>query len=433
MAKKVKEYIYLIWLLVAFEICPRFFSQKYTFAKLNVAGERSKYIFLKIKKRIECDNINRIKNKTTKKIGIIIYSGAMWSVDGLYKQLNKKDEYEIDIIVGRFNFFDNNSMLKTYNDTCDFFSRKGYNVKTNLQKEDIRKYDILIYTTPYDFLDKDLNILNISLNTLICYISYSYMLAGNDAKFNLPMYYLVWKYFCDSKFYLEKIKLKCRLFSNNVIYSGFPKMDDIYKYNMNKRENVKKVIIYAPHHSVTYDTLKAATFDENYLILLELAQKYSDFITWIVKPHPLLADRCIQRGIFNNQDEYEAYWKEWDMISKTSNKSNEEYFGLFNESDAMITDSVSFLAEYQFTHKPLLLMESGKMMYNEFGNEIVKQLYRCAGDDYDSIEKFIIDVIRGEDKMQKTRERFFAENLDYLKCNGTLANDYIYNFFLEQF
>ena len=96
----------------------------------------------------------------------------------------------------------------------------------------------------------------------------------------------------------------------------------------------------------------------------------------------------------------------------------------------MITDSVSFLAEYQFTHKPLLLLESGKEEYNDFGKSVVDILYKCPGTDISGIESFIENVLSGKDEMKEERMEFFEKNLAYRK-DGMSANYRIYKDILE--
>lgn len=91
----------------------------------------------------------------------------------------------------------------------------------------------------------------------------------------------------------------------------------------------------------------------------------------------------------------------------------------------MITDSISFLAEYQFTHNPLLLLKSGKEKYNDFGEQVVKILYTCAGNNTEDIEKFVNNIIAEKDEMFSIRKEFFESKLAYMK-NGKTANKKIF-------
>ena len=137
----------------------------------------------------------------------------------------------------------------------------------------------------------------------------------------------------------------------------------------------------------------------------------------------------VTAGIFKNVEEYDDYINSWNSLVNAEAVFDGNYIDIFKQSDAMITDSVSFLAEYQFTGKPLLLLESGKQLYNDFGNELLKILYRCKHDDSKAIEAFIDKVLDDKDSMKNIRKEFFDEHLNYYAKSGKLANDNIYSVF----
>ena len=98
-------------------------------------------------------------------------------------------------------------------------------------------------------------------------------------------------------------------------------------------------------------------------------------------------------------------------------------------SDAMICDSVSFLAEYQFTGKPLLLLTRPEQVFNTFGEMVQTVLYKCPGEDTAGIESFLLNVVIDEnDFMKVVRGKFFRDNLDYYhRNNGLTASEQIFN------
>ena len=249
------------------------------------------------------------------------------------------------------------------------------------------------------------------------------MLSDNNNKTNLWMYHFSYAYYTDSNFYKNKIE-NSKHYTGNAKYLGFPKMDQYFTAKCNRKSKLK-TIIYAPHHSVNYKENKSSTFELNYKKMLELAQKYNRDTYWIYKPHPLLRSNSVVAGLFDDGEEYDKYEQEWDKLDNAEVVTTGDYYSIFKGSDAMITDSVSFLAEYQFTHKPLLLLESGKEQYNEFGDNVVEILYKCSGNDFNYIDGFIKDVISDRDQMLRKRKKFFREYLDYMK-DGKTANCKIY-------
>ena len=103
-----------------------------------------------------------------------------------------------------------------------------------------------------------------------------------------------------------------------------------------------------------------------------------------------------------------------------------EYLAYFASSDAMILDSVSFMAEYLYVHKPALFLTREGERFNEFGEMIVSVLYRAAGTDYASVEHFL-DVLLESDPLRETRENFFRQVLDYADDHGKSATQFIYD------
>lgn len=389
---------------------------------LRFVAEYSIEKFRKIKSYNDTKNEEALKKKQIIKFGFVTYSSAIWNVDQLYRLLRENERFEADIIIAH-RPVEKKFTEKEYNDTLNYFRSMGYSTKEASEVEG-KNYDIIFFLDPGELLERKVYLFQLPLKTIVLHTSYSFMLAGNTEKIGAWMYHLVYKYYTDSMFY--KIQVDNYKFStNNTEFLGFPKMDQYYLANFKKRTN-KLIIIYAPHHSVDYKEYKSATFAENYLAMLKFAQKYSRETYWIYKPHPRLRDSSVLAGIFSDVKEYDQYEKQWDSLQNADVVTTGDYYPVFKESDCMITDSVSFLAEYQFTHKPLLLLKSGSEEYNDFGKSILKILYTCDGNDEQQIEKFIINCINGEDDMFNQRKAFFDNNLDYMQ-NGETANTKIYN------
>ena len=397
------------------------------YSLLKKIAEYSINDFKLIKKYNDEFNAEECQKKSVIKFAFVVYTSSMWNVDELYRLLSNNACFNVDIIVAHFSGLDIISSNIEFDKTVNYFISLGYHVKKANEISEI-DYDILFYLTPFYFFDKEINLDNIPLKTLVLHTSYSYMLTDNMAKTNLWMYHFSYRYYTDSDYYRRLIEQSV-YYTGNAKYLGFPKIDQYYSTSPDRQEK-KKIIIYAPHHSVNYIKFKSATFEDNYREILELAKKYSDTIYWIYKPHPVLRSNSVKGGVFSDVEQYDKYEKEWNDLPNAEVMTCGDYFAAFSNSDAMITDSVSFLAEYQFTHKPLLLLESGQEEYNDFGKSIVEILYKCAGKDIEGIDQFINDVINDHDVMYDKRKRFFEENLDYIK-DGKTANYKIYQDILE--
>ncbi len=377
--------------------------------------------YVSLKHKIEEKTIRAIAAKKKIQIGFVVYTGAMWFFDELYKLLCENDRYDVKIIIGHLKTREYDASEFEYQKACRYFQNKGFDI-SNIK--DIENFDILFYLTPYSFFDQNLNLENVRLNKLVFHVSYSYMLSRNTEKLSFNMYHWSFRYYTDSEYYLKEIQ-KINTYSGNARYCGYPKMDQYYRAS-DRRISSNTTIIYAPHQSVDYKKNKAATFDVNYRFMLQLMEQYKDSVHWIYKPHPLLRDRCISAKLFDSYEAYDRYLEEMKATGCVTFASEGDYFDLFKASDAMITDSVSFLAEYQFTGKPLLLLMSGMAEYNEFGQSIVDILYKCKGDDYNGIQSFVQDILDYKDDMKDAREAYFRKNLDYMGRFKENANVKIY-------
>lgn len=423
--KKLKKYIFACFYIFCSEI--RIILKKSLngdYNNLILLATRFPSKFRKYKKYNDKANLIHLQKKKMIHFGFVVYTSSMWDYDELYHLLKNTDNVIVDLIIAHI--YDEKvakELLQLeYKNTLSSFESRGFKV-LEANETCVKDYDILFYLTPYKFREEFINIKRIPLNILLLHSSYSYMLSGNSSKLNLWLYHLAFYYYTDTNYYKKLIE-SSPYSTGSARFIGFPKMDQFYTADF-KRRSSKKIIIYAPHHSVNYEEFKSATFEDNYLAILELAKKYYDSTYWIYKPHPLLRPHSVESGIFNTVEEYDQYEKSWSDLDNADVVTSGEYFSLFKESDAMITDSVSFLAEYQFTHNPLLLLESGKEKYNEFGNSIVDILYKCSGNDIPAIESFIEDVISGKDEMKEVRAEFFDKNLSY-RNESKSANYRIY-------
>lgn len=379
------------------------------YGSLRFIAESSVEGYRRIKKYNDTKNIERIKQNRIINVGFVVLTSSSWNVDGLYRLLAENKRFNTSVIV-EHNLGEKELVDEEYNTTYSYFQANGYTTFEAKDIKDITEYDILFHLNPYRSKEKILNLFSLPLSIMILHTSYSFMLAGNENKIKAWMYHLAYKYYTDTLFYKNKID-RYKFSTHNTEFFGFAKMDQYYKAKRNILTS-KKVVIYAPHHSVNYVDFKAATFEDNYQVMLELAKKYNNHVYWIYKPHPLLRQHSVEAGIFKDVKDYDRYVDEWRMLDGDV-ISEGEYYSTFKSSDAMITDSVSFLAEYQYTHKPLLLLESGVEKYNDFGQAIVDILYKCEGRDRVAIEKFIVDCISEKDDKYSERIVFFEKYLEY--------------------
>ena len=194
----------------------------------------------------------------------------------------------------------------------------------------------------------------------------------------------------------------------------------------------KKVII-APHFSVgDTNVLSFSTFDKNMYFWIYLAEKYKDSVSFVFKPHPNLRNQLVSKGYMKSIDEYEAYLNRIRILPNARVQEEGDYLALFDTSDALIDDSISFIGEYFYTGKPMLFLERPEQRFTDLGAEIIKTQYRVDGTDYAAIDDFITNVVlNGEDYTKQTRKETFERELDYYCINSMSAAEYIYSDIVE--
>lgn len=403
--------------------------------------------FLEIKSYIENINIQRLRKQDKIKVGFIANYSQSWIGDELYYLLDAHPKFEPYVfVIANYNGQNDQMVIEEYRRNLEFFKQRNLRVKETLDLkngellswEDIGvKPELCIWMTPWaDAFKEHFHLLNYSLDTVHVYIPYGFMIAENEkndyvnAQYNQLIHNVAWKNFEESHFALEMAKKYAFVGDSNAVYTGYPKMDVFFQenYAVDVWDNVLKKsgnpnakrIIYAPHHTIDEkEPVHFSTFADNGKMMLELAKTYRDETVWVFKPHPALKNKAIRSGVFSGIDEWNAYEQEWSNMPNAVVMTDGMYHDMFRNSDAMILDSVSFLAEYLYVHKPLLLLRGDGQFFNDFGNSLVQVLYQTQGKDIAAIEAFIQQVVLSENDSKKVdRERFYRKNLDYRSING---------------
>ena len=405
-------------------------------------------------------NLASIKKETThRKINVIfLINFQIASLDSIIHLLNEDQLFNVKVLVIPYdphglNIFEkglNEAQLKDYNDNYHYFEEKGFYVikgydeksKDLIDLESL-KPDLLFYSTPWENqLPEQLRIKNLPQNILFCYVPYGiYAAQMQDDQFNREIHNKAWKIFSETKIHKKLAAKYSKTGSSNVVVAGYPKMDPLidgehsknpYKWK-NLSKGVKR-IIWAPHHSIGWSSTGFSTFDKNYEFFYEYAKTHSD-IEWVFKPHPALRHASIffppgKAGNFSEKN-LDKYYDSWNDLPNASVYEGGDYFNLFATSNAMITDSVSFLSEYLYTGKPGLFLTRPEQKFNEFGEIVKEAWYQVDGKDFNKIESFIDKIIiRGEDPLKGVRENIYNK---YLNTQGVTASSKIYSYIKNTF
>lgn len=407
-------------------------------------------LFWEICTAIQKKNIERIKKQSKIRVAFLTKDSAEWSADALYQSLANDERYEVSVMVAPFFVGSEITVKDTYELAVQYFREKGYRTVPMCKIEDqlhfwyhsweeIQKPDIIFMLNPhYTAFEGSSKVSNFPMQSLIAYIPYGFSLYGNiHDQYNQLSHALCWKIFWESSLDVEISKKYADLGDRNAEMSGYLKMDgfylgeepdirEIWKIPEGLDEKKVKKIIYAPHWSVREAVTGFGNFDKIYDEMYEYAKNHADTTSWIFRPHPMLRAGAVVYGVFQSEQEFDDYMRKWDELPNAKVVERGEYLDVFRTSDALVGDSISFLGEYQYTHKPLLLLTRKENTFDDFGKKLLPILYTAPGDDFKAIAGFIQKVvIEQQDEMYDQRKQFFDMYLDYRKQNGKLACEYI--------
>jgi hypothetical protein len=290
-----------------------------------------------------------------------------------------------------------------------------------------KSIDMACIANPYDVVHKyytpkylkDAGVLSFCIN-------YGYMGLYNYTKMfvrGVSSYNYMWKIFLENKYLLRFIQKKRCFKINNLSISGYSKMDSLCM--VSKRELKRKKIIIASHHSITYNKyyLNISQFLTYSYFILELPKLYPD-VDFVFRPHPHLFIRLTLLDIWN-KERINSYLKDIEAIPNMVYDNSGDYFDLFVNSDALIHDCGSFLAEYLYTDHPQCYLLKDEREINDqflhFGKKILNHVYKAFSKE--QIIDFIDNVvIKEQDYMKRSREKFANK---YIKINYPHATEKI--------
>ncbi len=385
----------------------------------------------------------RIRRKNKIKVAFLLYDTSVWCGDDLYNYFANDERFEVTIFnFLRVNRSSNKLIIKDFWQGVEKFKSRNLNV-VPLEGIDAKvpEQDVLIFLTIYfQVFPNSLRPLNITARTLIEYIPYATGISTHANDFyNNFIFHVACKTFFQSTINLKIYKKMNRLGMPRGYYSGYPKLDIFFKkgeefqFNWKMTRPDAKKIIWAPHHSITGINVIYSTFQWNYQFMYEFAKAHPE-TSWVVKPHPNLLFRAVERGVFPSIEAFNEYLQKWNDLPNAQVYTGAYYQEIFATSDGMIHDSGSFIAEYQYVDKPMIYLTRKEQKFNELGNEILKVSYLVDGKDFEGISALMQRVfIKGDDYKAAKRREVFDKYLNYPKYNKMLASKFIYKSIADEF
>ncbi|WP_086306921.1 glycosyltransferase family protein [Campylobacter devanensis] len=253
----------------------------------------------------------------------------------------------------------------------------------------------------------------LGLYTKVCLVPHAFLLSASD---NSELIYQqnYFRIFVPNEEHKNILKSVIHR-DDNIEVTGYPRFD-LYKekiedcpiWNISKKENPNiKRIIWSPHWWAYGSTQELADkIFEFWAYFYNLAKENKD-IEVIIKPHPNLLNGIVGNG-FATEEEIEFLIKELDELDNISMYAGGEYFDLFKTADLMINNSISFLAEWLPSNKPMIFIDTErKFELNEKAEKILNVYYHI--DNINDLNNQINNLLFKEQDYLKEKRRLLAE------------------------
>lgn len=369
-----------------------------------------------------------IKNNK-KHVLFLIHNMTTWTaLAGIYEEMKKRENVEIFVLAIQA---DESSAphQKSYSSKTEKYLKEEEIKFDKINSNDIERFiaymssinpDYVIRQSPWD---DDIPWLYSSMNLArykLIYIPYHTLdileeFSGDDGvdmEINQNFHLYCDKIYCLSEYHLKKAK-KTFIGRKEILkYFGNTKLENIaIQYNNKKCNSISSTlkILWAPHHSINNEWLAFGTFEKNCMEFIKIAKQYGNRIHIKLRAHPLL-----KQSMENfNKELYESFIQEWNKLENVSLDEDWNYLNSFKWSDILVTDGVSFIAEYPLTKKELVFIENKKHIeFNKNGLEAKKCCHVIETNEElrNIIEKILKNELNDRDSERKAYEKYLRIN-----------------------
>ena len=245
----------------------------------------------------------------------------------------------------------------------------------------------------------------------LAYVNYGTTLSNwPHAQYQLTIYADCRYIFVESEAHKALFVAHAPALADRLFVTGHPKLDAYREpvptdMGLWKCPLAKRRIIWAPHFTVTKDRTPHtfSNFFEYYEFFLGYAAAHPD-VEFVLRPHPELFEHMVATGM-KTRAEANAYRGRFNALPNGQVYEGGDIFQMFRQSDALILDSIGFLAEYLPTGKPICFLDSPqRQRLNPIGEKLLHAFYSAWN--AAEIEEFVDQVIAGgDDWRRRDRER----------------------------
>lgn len=372
--------------------------------------------------------VRRIRKKDTIRFLFILQEVTQWKTERLYQAMRAHPRFEPVLGITKCPAYPGaEEAMVAYCKEKNYPYVRLDSEKTISEQIDA---DIVTHQKPYvseinpaHYFDSNRKIPIVSIPYYLSTITENWIVNN---RINLQ----AWRLFIDNESTRKVWAATSRLQGLNYRVTGLPVMDEL----LTPKESLpdvwpvqdgRKRVIYAPHHTIADNHLAGiaySTFLEHCEEMLALRDQFKDRVYFVFKPHPSLRKKLLEYWGLEKTNTYYRRWEEPGISHVELGK----YLALFKYSDAMIHDCGSFTVEYLFTGNPVMYLvrdDCHAANMTPYAKEAFDLHYK--GKTFSDIERFLEDVVAGNDPLMEKRAVFKEENL--VPPNGKSACENIIN------
>ncbi|MBN0040947.1 hypothetical protein JN535_12300 [Cellulosimicrobium cellulans] len=137
-------------------------------------------------------------------------------------------------------------------------------------------------------------------------------------------------------------------------------------------------VVWSSHHSIGAGWTCFGLFPEVAEEMLEWAREGEVEIVWM--PHPALLPYVDRPTSSYSREQMDDWRTRWDALENTHVVQGSRYAPVLAAADAMMTDGLSMLVEFQVLNKPVLFLErSGHRPFTAVGTKVVEGTHSVDG------------------------------------------------------
>ncbi|MBP3688014.1 MAG: glycosyltransferase [Alphaproteobacteria bacterium] len=356
------------------------------YASYHLKLHQESYIAKVSRQLVRHNNNNKIR------VVFLFQEASYWSsMKSLYETLMKDERFEVFVVAIPVLVVPHLNKLELKSENIKFLEDNNIEY-IDARGADGTMFDIYNLKPDYVFvqihfdrqriLEYKTNI--IRLYSKVCLIPHAFLLSASDNK-ELSYQQDYFRIFAPNQYHAEQLSSVIHR-SDNIEITGYPRFDlynshlqdsPIWKIRKKKKSRIKR-IIWSPHwwaygHSrgLANGVLNLWDYFYNYV------QAHKD-VELIVKPHPNLFNGLTQSG-YITESKANSMIAAMNALPNAQVYMGGDYIDLFQTADLIVNNSISFLAEWLPSEKPMIFFDTErKFELNEMAGQILEVYYHVS-------------------------------------------------------